>query len=193
MTNSQLDHYANIILGKPTRVDKTHETMTKLDNIAKSIYERERTRKGRSKEKVWDHVQMTAAEYALADLLGVKRRNVEFDVTDRLTYGYDVDGPDNTHFECKPWAEKWYSFSEDKVCTMRNNLDIIDYVCVSERKDFDDHYLVNFKLIFNAKTFNSFVRKTKFVPPAPGRELYYDHWDALRVKQAKYTKFSIHA
>lgn len=179
-----LQDYADIILGaEPVVVKRTTELNKKFNDIANDIYRCPvRNASRRSFKTVHESVEKMVIEHALAQFPDLEMNPLEFDHTNRESYAYDViDNSNNKTFECKRWADKWFSFDEKNVLTMHKNIDIIDYLVCARVFRTSASYTVAFHLIADAKTFEKYVRPSQYT-----MKLYYDHVNAMRNGAAVY-------
>lgn len=170
---SDLEYYSNIILtDKSEFVKSSRELEVKFQTIADEIYNCPvRNSTMRSYDTVMSCVEKMVIEHALAQRTGFALNPLEFNVRDRHSYAYDVvDQSKDTHFECKRWAETWFSFDESAVSTFRKNVDIVDYLVCGKVYKLDDGYAVSFHLVADAKNFDRFIKPSNY-----SKKYYYDH------------------
>ena len=176
-----LEYYADLIFGKPVILPRA-ELNKILIPIAESIYTCPfRNRNRRKPNQVWKSTQCMALEYAL-DKIGIPINSTPFDKTDRYSYAYDNMSEFNHTFESKIHKKTSFSFKISDVSTMLKNIDIIDYLVTGNIEETKKSYIVDFKLLANAKTFKDYMKETEF--PDAYSTHFYQHKLACRDKQA---------
>jgi len=173
-----LKDYADMILvPEPIYVKKTSELTAKFKKMADEIYNcKARNHNKRNYSNVYECVEKAVIEHALAQQTGMQLNPKDFDHTDRTSYAYDIiDLENGKTFECKRWAEKWFSFNERDILTFRKNIDIVDFLVSGKVFKTSTHYTVAFHLLANAKTFEKYVRPSQFT-----MKMYYDHKNAMK-------------
>ena len=179
-----LHDFAEIILGsEPVVVKRTPELNKKFNDIANEIYRCPvRNSSKRSFKNVHESVEKMVIEHALAQFDGFELNDLPFDHTNRHSYAYDnLYTPCNSTFECKRWADKWFSFHESHIATMRKNIDVVDYLVSGRVFRTSASYTVAFHLVADAKKFEKYVRPSKYT-----MKLYYDHVNAMKNGDAVY-------
>jgi len=179
-----LREYGELILGaEPVVVRRTPELNKKFTDIANEIYRCPvRNKNRRSYKNVLESVEKMVIEHALAQFPGLQMNQLPFDHTIRESYAYDVvDSESCQTFECKRWADKWFSFDANHVATMQKNIDIVDYLVCARVFKTSASYTVAFHLIADAKKFEKYVRPSQYT-----MKLYYDHVNAMRNGDAVY-------
>jgi hypothetical protein len=181
---SNLETYASQILqAEPVRVQRTEELNKKFTDIANEIYRCPYRNKNRREFKtVFESVEKMVIEHALSKLTGLAMNWQTFDHTNRDSYAWDViDLETKKTFECKRWAEKWFSFNSKDISTFMKNVDIVDYFVSGKVFRTPSFYTVAFHLIADAKTFEKYVRPSQYTT-----KLYYDHHNACKKGDAFY-------
>lgn len=179
-----LETYADLILkNAPVRIKRSEELNKKFDTIANEIYHCPvRNESKRKFTTVLFSVEKMVIEHALAQSTGMILNPLEFDYRNRQSYAYDVIDPDNNAtFECKRWAEKWFSFNQKDVNTFLKNTDIVDYFVSGKVLRTTEYFTVFFHLVADAKSFKQFIRPSQY-----NNKLYYDHVAAMRKNVAVY-------
>jgi len=178
-----LAYYAGIILAaEPVKVKRTEELNKKFNDIANEIYRCPiRNSSKRNFKTVHESVEKMVVEHALAQLTGIPLNPLEFDKTNRHSYAYDLIDENNCTFECKRWAEKWFSFNYKDINTFMKNVDIVDYFVSGKVFRTTSFYTVAFHLVADAKTFEKYVRPSNYT-----NKSYYDHHNAVKTGDAFY-------
>lgn len=182
--------YADIVRSAdPIRVERTPALNEKFKGISLEIYRCPvRNRNHRDYSTVEQCVEKMVLEHAIAQEYGLTLNPLEFDHKNRESYAYDLIDESVSYrptFECKRFAETWFSFFEDDVKTFRKNIDIVDFLVSGKVYRTEEAYFVFFNLLADAKTFENYVRRSKFTS-----KLYYDHNAAMRNGDAV---FKLHA
>lgn len=140
----------------------------------------------RTYEKVYEDCENIVIEFALAWALKGKRNEKEFNHLDPNTYFYDVTAFSNIAnrdilFECKRWKRQggdFFSYPTKKLKTLIKHAEKLDFVVAAKLYPYDDHYIIEFKQIMDAPTFNLFLQKSKH----NNWESWYNHY-----KDTKYS------
>lgn len=175
-----LKDYAKMILSpKPEIIYKTEELKDYITEVATDIYnDPVRNRSKRRYPTVYDNTLSMISEFALQqrtnDLL--IRNPLEWSYKIRESYAYDlIDTENGKTFECKQWAQNWYSYTHSAVETFKKNLDLVDYLICTKQVDMDTYYEVYFYMIANAKTFNLYEAHSGHKNEYGVDKFYYNH------------------
>lgn len=164
----------NVLIGK----DKLKDT---IDKMAKPIYEYQLKNGGtRTYEKVFEHCEFVAIEYALAWALKGRRNPHEFDPKVAETYYWDVETTSaktgqNIKFECKRWKREgggFFSYAKTGLKTFLKHADKIDYVVTAKVFPDEKSYRVQFMRIMHAPSFEHHLAPSKY----NDWEVYYNHF-----------------
>jgi hypothetical protein len=175
-----IQEYSDIVRSAdPIRVERTPVLNEKFRSIALDIYRCPvRNRNHRNFSVVEQCVEKMVLEHALSQKFGFTMNPLDFDHTNRQSYAYDLIDESVEYrptFECKRFAETWFSFFEDDVKTFRKNIDIVDFLLSGKVYRTEEAYFVYFNLLADAKTFEKYVRRSQYTS-----KLYYDHNAAMR-------------
>ena len=142
-----------------------------VHTMADSIYNKPFMRKDRSFEQVYSHCAYTAIEYALADVIGGQRNPLKFDKTNPESYKYDVI-KDDLKFEVKKHSfnNSYFTYQKNNINTFLEHCQTLDYLVTATMSTTDNHYLIDFYMIINAKKFSDNFKQSRF-----NDGWYYDH------------------
>lgn len=161
----------------PVLVGMSEEILGDLAEMAVEIHGCEQRRGSRTLEQVQDNVWATTIEMAAADVLGWERVSSHFDVRDRTTYAYDLrDRLTGETAECKRFSSGFLSVEPRTVRTLIRNRDLVDWVIAGDYTPVPDGFVVDFRLVADAKSFPDQLRESNF-----GSRLWYDHRRAHEV------------
>jgi len=185
-----LAEFGNIILrNEPEIVEKTPELLAKFNAIADEIFNcPKRNPEGprhRTREVIFACVEKMALEHALAQRCG-------FDLPDWKDWNpwndhYDVIDPKTgKRFECKSWSTGWYSYFEEDVRTMKNQLakSRLDYIVAGKVKKTPNAYEVTFRLVADAPSFFNFDNPPNYEKGYQKR--WYNHRKAAGLGKAMF-------
>jgi len=171
-----------ILTKESTILEKTPELMEYLEDTAKTLYDREASRKGRSYEEVYNSTKKMALEYALVK----KNPNFEInslphDPSNPHSYAYDViHTPTGKTIEVKRWKnhdlQKWLVYPVDALNTFLKNTNIIDFLVAARMKEYEQHFEVGFHMVADAKSFKRYIKLSMYNV----NDYCYYHYNAIR-------------
>lgn len=151
-----------------------------IREMADEIYpDPKRNPSGRSYEQVYSDCTRIAIEFAVIKVLKGKRNPKKFNHRDPDSYIWDTEAY-GLKFETKrhKTGAKYFTYSKKSINTYFKHCLSIDYLITAYMESSSENYLVEFAMIANSKTFETYFQPSKY-----NNNWYYDHNNGYRFNQ----------
>lgn len=148
-----------------------------IEVMAKDIFQcPRRNAAGRTYEKVFSDCSFIAIEHALARVIDGERNPEKFNFRNANSYKYDVMKDDKL-YEVKRHkvGAKYFTYQGKSIQTFVKHCQDLDYLVTAYMDSTSTHYLIEFAMICDAKTFEFYFQPSNY------KGYYYDHNTATRL------------